>query len=276
MRRRSIRHSPGIAILITDGPCPALHPKIAPYVDAITRNIGRPSSDSYTFRFFIARELDALIVNVIELCRVADRARDAEVWHDLLELLARGPAEAAEALLAEHRGRLPFLQTEALRSFLAREALALPHDTSDLTPEQAAAAHARALSRIVQAARTELAKKGRSPRGPKADFALDWFIMMVVRTAREGKLTGAKPTIEFLTSFVREALVAASRYAHAEIERRADLRELPSTIREKARRRIVGYARLGHEAIRKRVLKVAGENRKSARRQEKSGDVIRA
>src|SRR5262249_22638852 len=87
------------------GDRPTLLPEIVPHVEPIVRKAEPTLRDQ--LRFAIAYGLDNLIMFEIEHCRLGGRTREAEARRDVLNRLAAGPVEAAETLLAAHRGRLP-------------------------------------------------------------------------------------------------------------------------------------------------------------------------
>jgi len=227
--------------------------------------------------------LEHFVWQVIEEYRVEDRVRNNELWRAVLSRIAAGPAEAAKVFMEERQDRLPHYQAAVVRALPDEIDIDFP-ETGQLPPEEAAMANVLAFERIAQAALALLATIPHSPRGRPSDNgdALDQFIITLVLSACDHK-PADQIKIEALTVAICRALLAATRHARDELERRPDLQELPSFVHERVRRQLDKYERLGHTyerpghtAIYKRVAKMVAAIRKRDGGQANSVDAIRA
>src|SRR6266516_1056384 len=288
MTAKIIQLGPKIPGTINRRSCPRVGepppppPEIPACVDQIIREVGaRPLPDGglQGLRDGIRVVVEHFVWQIIEECRINVN----EFRRDVLSRIAAGPVEAAKVFMEERQDRLPHYQAAVVRALPDEIDIDFP-ETGQLPPEEAAMANVLAFERIAQAALALLATIPHSPRGRPSDNgdALDQFIITLVLSACDHK-PADQIKIEALTVAICRALLAATRHARDELERRPDLQELPSFVHERVRRQLDKYERLGHTyerpghtAIYKRVAKMVAAIRKREGGQANSVDAIRA
>jgi hypothetical protein len=131
--------------------------------------------------------------------QVRTRQRGDAPLRDVLTELAKGPAEAAELLLADSRGELPSWQADALSTFLEKARCLPVYGGLWEIDLGVSVAITRGFQRLSDKARETLADIGPAKRGPRADEALGRFVEDMVGTAIMRAALGPRTLEELAT-----------------------------------------------------------------------------
>jgi hypothetical protein len=134
-------------------------------------------------------------------------------------------------------------------------------DCKQQSPEEAAVAYIEMLEEAAGHAKRLRAEIDRdSPRGRKSEDSLDLFVFMLVGLLNIDR--DHPPEIEQVIDAVYTAIKIVELDGVEALDQRADFLELPTEVREQVRRKLAHFGKLGRDAVRKRVARMAAAIKK--------------